>query len=56
MQFRSERRVSHGLAFLGAYTWSRSIDDLSSVFGGSVGSGLPQDSQDLSGRSWPFGL
>jgi len=47
MQFRSERRVSRGLAFLGAYTWSKSIDDLSSIFGGSVGSGLPQNSQNL---------
>ena len=47
MQLRSERRVGHGLAFLGAYTWSRSIDNISSVFGGSVGSGLPQDSQNL---------
>ncbi len=46
MQFRSERRVSHGLSFLGAYTWSKSIDDISSIFGGSVGSGLPQNSQD----------
>ena len=53
MQFRSERRVSHGLAFLAAYTWSRSIDDLSSVFGGSVGSGLPQNSQDLSAERGP---
>ena len=53
MQFRSERRVSHGLAFVGTYTWSRSIDDLSSVFGGSVGSGLPQNSQDLSADRGP---
>jgi hypothetical protein len=45
--------VSHGLDFLGAYTWSRSIDDLSSVFGGSVGSGLPQNSQDLSAERGP---
>jgi len=53
LQFRSERRVSRGLAFLGAYTWSRSIDDLSSVFGGSVGSGLPQNSQDLKAERGP---
>jgi len=49
MQFRSERRVSHGLAFLASYTFSKSIDDISSIFGGSVGSGLPQNSQNLSG-------
>ncbi len=53
LQFRSERRISQGLNFLGAYTWSRSIDDLSSVFGGSVGSGLPQDSQNLRGDRGP---
>jgi hypothetical protein len=53
MQFRSERRVSHGLAFLAAYTWSKSIDDISSIFGGSVGSGLPQNSQDLNGDRGP---
>ncbi len=53
MQFRSERRVNHGLAFLAAYTWSRSIDDISSIFGGSVGSGLPQNSQNLNGDRGP---
>jgi len=49
MQFRSEKRVSHGLTFLAAYTFSKSMDDISSIFGGSVGSGLPQNSQNLSG-------
>ena len=53
MQFRSERRVSRGLAFLGAYTWSRSLDNISSIFGGSVGSGLPQDSQNLKTNRGP---
>ncbi len=53
MQFRSERRVGRGLAFLGAYTYSRSIDDLSNVFGGSVGSGLPQNSEDLKADRGP---
>jgi hypothetical protein len=47
MQFRSEKRVGQDLAFLVSYTFSKSIDDESSVFGGSVGSGLPQDSNDL---------
>ena len=46
LQVRSERRVAQGLTFLAAYTFSKSIDDVSSVFGGSVGSGLPQDSYD----------
>ncbi len=47
MQFRSERRVGRDLSFLAAYTFSKSIDDVSAVLGGSVGSGLPQDSDDL---------
>ncbi|MGD0199764.1 MAG: TonB-dependent receptor [Bryobacteraceae bacterium] len=47
LQFRSERRVSQGLAFLAAYTFSKSLDNDSAVFSGSVGSGLPQDSQNL---------
>jgi len=47
LQFRSEKRVSKGLAFLAAYTFSKSIDDSSAVFAGSVGSGLPQDSRNL---------
>jgi hypothetical protein len=49
MQIRSEKRVSHGLDFLAAYTFSKSIDDISSIFGGSVGSGLPQNSQNIRG-------
>jgi hypothetical protein len=53
MQFRTERRVTHGLAFLGAYTWSKSIDDVSNIFGGSVGSGLPQNSQNIGGERGP---
>jgi len=47
LQLRSEKRTSHGLALLLAYTYSKSFDDISSVFGGSVGSGLPQNSYDL---------
>jgi hypothetical protein len=46
LQLRSERRVAQGLTFLAAYTFSKSIDDVSSVLGGSVGSGLPQNSND----------
>ncbi len=46
LQFRSEKRVSQGLTFLAAYTFSKSMDDDSAVFSGSVGSGLPQDSQN----------
>ncbi len=49
MQIRSEKRVSRGLDFLAAYTFSKSIDDISSVLGGSVGSGLPQNSLNIRG-------
>ncbi|HYM77863.1 MAG TPA: carboxypeptidase-like regulatory domain-containing protein [Candidatus Dormibacteraeota bacterium] len=47
LQLRSEKRTSKGLALLLSYTYSKSFDDISSVFGGSVGAGLPQNSQDL---------
>ena len=50
LQFRSEKRVAQGLTFLAAYTFSKSIDDVSAVFGGSVGSGTPQNSQNLHGE------
>lgn len=53
LQLRSEKRTSHGLALLLAYTYSKSIDDISSVFGGSVGSGLPQNSRDLAADRGP---
>ena len=47
LQLRSEKRTRQGLSLLLAYTFSKSYDDISSVFGGSVGSGLPQNSRDL---------
>ena len=46
LQVRSEKRLTAGSAFLAAYTWSKSIDDVSEVFGSGVTSGLPQDSQN----------
>ncbi|HKI00236.1 MAG TPA: TonB-dependent receptor [Candidatus Sulfotelmatobacter sp.] len=53
LQLRSEKRTSAGLSLLLSYTYSKSFDDISSVFGGSVGSGLPQNSQDLSADRGP---
>jgi len=53
LQLRSEKRTSHGLSLLLAYTYSKSFDDISSVFGGSVGSGLPQDSRNLAADRGP---
>jgi hypothetical protein len=47
LQFRSEKRVRQGLALLAAYTWSRSIDDDSAIFSGSVGSTIPQNPYDF---------
>jgi Carboxypeptidase regulatory-like domain/TonB dependent receptor/TonB-dependent Receptor Plug Domain len=46
-QFRAEQRMSKGLVFLGAYTFSRSIDDASAQFGSNAESGIPQNSNDL---------
>lgn len=53
LQLRSEKRTRNGLSLLLAYTYSKSFDDISSVFGGSVGAGLPQNSQDLAGDRGP---
>jgi hypothetical protein len=48
LQCRAEKRFSGGLAFLAAYTWSRSIDDASALFGSRAErSFLPQDSNNL---------
>jgi len=49
LQFRSEKRLGD-VSFLASYTFSKSIDDVSAVLGGSVGSGLPQDSNNLRGE------
>jgi len=46
-QFRAEKRMSQGLVFLGAYTFSRSIDDASAQFGTAAESGLAQNSNNL---------
>ena len=53
LQLRSEKRTRSGLSLLLSYTYSKSFDDISSVFGGSVGAGLPQNSQDLSADRGP---
>jgi hypothetical protein len=53
LQLRSEKRTRSGLSLLLAYTYSKSFDDISSVFGGSVGSGLPQNSQNIQADRGP---
>jgi len=41
------KRMSRGLSILGAYTWSKSIDDASDPYGFTGDSGFPQDSNDI---------
>jgi len=53
LQLRSEKRTQMGLALLLSYTYSKSFDDISSVFGGSVGSGLPQNSKNIAADRGP---
>ncbi len=48
-----ERRFSGGLSFLAAYTWSRSRDNSSSLFGSRAGNYAPQDSFDLDAEWGP---
>jgi len=48
LQVRSEKRASHGLAFLASYTYSKSLDDASGLFGTRAEPGYPQNSYDLS--------
>ena len=50
VEVRVERRLSDGLSLLSAYTWSRSRDDASSLFGSTAAGGplggVPQNSFD----------
>ena len=41
------KRMGHGLTILGAYTWSKSIDDAADPFGFTGDSGGPQDSNNV---------
>jgi hypothetical protein len=57
LQAKLDKRFSHGLSLLGAYTWSHSIDG-ASVFFGQAPTPLrffPGQLQ-LEGRAWQFGL
>ena len=48
LQVRSEKHTNHGLAFLASYTYSKSLDDASGLFGTRAEPGYPQNSFDLS--------
>ncbi|MET0621551.1 MAG: TonB-dependent receptor [Pyrinomonadaceae bacterium] len=47
MQARFQQRLSKGLALLGSYTWSKSIDDASNFFTSAGDPNFPQNSYDL---------
>jgi hypothetical protein len=54
LQVKVERHYSSGLAIIGAYTWSKSLDDDSAYFGTNASPGFPENSYDLAaekGRS-----
>lgn len=48
LQTRLERRLSNGTSFLAAYTWSKSIDDVSGI--GTGADDLAQDSYNLAAQ------
>jgi hypothetical protein len=48
LQFDALRRFASRLSLQTAFTWSRSIDDVSAMFGSAGDPGYPQDSNDLS--------
>jgi outer membrane receptor protein involved in Fe transport len=47
MQMKFSKRFGAGLSFLGAYTLSSSIDNISDIFGFKGSAGIPQNSRDL---------
>ncbi|MCA1618784.1 MAG: TonB-dependent receptor [Acidobacteria bacterium] len=47
LQARYQQRLSRGLAVLGSYTWSKSIDDASNFFTSAGDPNFPQNSYDL---------
>lgn len=47
LQLRAEKRFSRGLSFLAAYTWSKSIDDASALFGTRGDGNLAQNHNNL---------
>ncbi len=54
-QLTLERRLTNGLTFLGAYTWSHALDDANTLLGGSGQSGSGYRNQRLLGYSYDYG-
>ena len=53
LQIRVERPLTRGFTVLGAYTYSRSVDNASSLFGSAGSSDFPQNSFDLTAERGP---
>jgi len=53
LQVRLERRFVRGLSILSAYTWSRSRDNGSALFGSHASNGVPQNSFDVDAEWGP---
>ncbi|MEW6736087.1 MAG: carboxypeptidase regulatory-like domain-containing protein [Acidobacteriota bacterium] len=47
LQIKFTKRLQRGLSFLGAYTYSKSIDNATDIFGFKGSSAIPQDSNNL---------
>jgi hypothetical protein len=52
LQLRAEKRFSHGLSFMAAYTWAHSIDDASNA---NLGSQNNDDFRDFRHPEWEYG-
>ena len=55
LQLTLERRLTNGLSFLGAYTWSHALDDANTLLGGSGQTGSGYRNQRLLGYSFDYG-
>lgn len=47
LQIKGTKRLSQGLSILSAYTYAKSIDNISDIFGFKGSAGIPQDSTNL---------
>ena len=47
LQVKFEKHYAHGISFLGGYTWSKTLDDVSSFYGSNRASDTEQNYHDL---------